>query len=113
MPTETNGNGKVLLRVRPRGFCAGVVRAVDIVELALEAYGAPVYVHHEIVHNTYVVEQLRRRGAIFVESIEDQWHGTNALYFRIRADDGNIYVLGYDEADDIWTVKSLRPNDLS
>jgi 4-hydroxy-3-methylbut-2-enyl diphosphate reductase len=47
-----------------------VVRAVDIVELALEAYGAPVYVHHEIVHNTYVVEQLRRRGAIFVESID-------------------------------------------
>ena len=68
-------NGKVLLRVRPRGFCAGVVRAVDIVELALEAYGAPVYVHHEIVHNTYVVEQLRRRGAIFVESIDDVPHG--------------------------------------
>jgi 4-hydroxy-3-methylbut-2-en-1-yl diphosphate reductase len=68
-------NGKILLRVRPRGFCAGVVRAVDIVELALEAYGAPVYVHHEIVHNTYVVEQLRRRGAIFVESIEDVPHG--------------------------------------
>lgn len=67
----TESNGKVLLRVRPRGFCAGVVRAVDIVELALEAYGAPVYVHHEIVHNTYVVEQLRRRGAIFVESIEE------------------------------------------
>ena len=65
--TET----KTLLRVRPRGFCAGVVRAVDIVELALEAYGAPVYVHHEIVHNTYVVEQLRRRGAIFVETITE------------------------------------------
>jgi 4-hydroxy-3-methylbut-2-enyl diphosphate reductase len=62
---------KILLRVRPRGFCAGVVRAVDIVELALEAYGAPVYVHHEIVHNTYVVEQLRRRGAIFVEAISE------------------------------------------
>jgi len=72
MLTDT---GKVLLRVRPRGFCAGVVRAVDIVELALEAYGAPVYVHHEIVHNTYVVEQLRRRGAIFVESIGDVPHG--------------------------------------
>jgi 4-hydroxy-3-methylbut-2-en-1-yl diphosphate reductase len=73
MRTETSG--KVLLRVRPRGFCAGVVRAVDIVELALEAYGAPVYVHHEIVHNTYVVEQLRRRGAIFVEAIGDVPHG--------------------------------------
>ena len=60
-----------LVRVRPRGFCAGVVRAVDIVELALEAYGNPVYVHHEIVHNRYVVDQLRRRGAIFVETIAD------------------------------------------
>ena len=67
----THTETKTLLRVRPRGFCAGVVRAVDIVELALEAYGAPVYVHHEIVHNTYVVEQLRRRGAIFVETISE------------------------------------------
>src|SRR5229473_641196 len=78
MPTATNG--KVLLRVRPRGFCAGVVRAVDIVELALEAYGAPVYVHHEIVHNTYVVEQLRRRGAIFVETIEEVPHGAVLVF---------------------------------
>ena len=46
------------MRVRPRGFCAGVVRAVDIVELALQAYGPPVYVHHEIVHNRYVVDQF-------------------------------------------------------
>ncbi|HJY86707.1 MAG TPA: 4-hydroxy-3-methylbut-2-enyl diphosphate reductase [Candidatus Acidoferrales bacterium] len=64
-------NGKTLLRVRPRGFCAGVVRAVDIVELALEAHGPPVYVHHEIVHNRYVVDQLRGRGAIFVETVEE------------------------------------------
>src|SRR5436309_76490 len=78
MPTASNG--KVLLRVRPRGFCAGVVRAVDIVELALEAYGAPVYVHHEIVHNTYVVEQLRRRGAIFVESIGEVPHGAVLVF---------------------------------
>ena len=77
---ETATNGKVLLRVRPRGFCAGVVRAVDIVELALEAYGAPVYVHHEIVHNTYVVEQLRRRGAIFVESIDAVPHGAVLVF---------------------------------
>jgi len=77
---QTATNGKVLLRVRPRGFCAGVVRAVDIVELALEAYGAPVYVHHEIVHNTYVVEQLRRRGAIFVESIADVPHGSVLVF---------------------------------
>jgi 4-hydroxy-3-methylbut-2-enyl diphosphate reductase len=57
--------------MRPRGFCAGVVRAVDIVELALQVYGSPVYVHHEIVHNRYVVEQLRQRGAIFVETVEE------------------------------------------
>jgi len=57
-----------------------VVRAVDIVELALEAYGATVYVHHEIVHNTYVVEQLRRRGAIFVESIDEVPHGAVLVF---------------------------------
>jgi 4-hydroxy-3-methylbut-2-enyl diphosphate reductase len=77
---ETPTEAKVLLRVRPRGFCAGVVRAVDIVELALEAYGAPVYVHHEIVHNTYVVEQLRRRGAIFVEAISEVPHGAVLVF---------------------------------
>src|SRR5437588_53371 len=72
---QNHHDGRVLLRVRPRGFCAGVVRAVDIVELALEAYGSPVYVHHEIVHNTYVVERVRRRGASFVESIGVVPHG--------------------------------------
>ena len=77
---QNSNNGKVLLRVRPRGFCAGVVRAVDIVELALEAYGAPVYVHHEIVHNTYVVEKLRRRGAIFVETIQEVPHGAVLVF---------------------------------
>jgi len=68
---DGKGEGKSLIRVRPRGFCAGVVRAVDIVELALQAYGPPVYVHHEIVHNRYVVEQLRHDGAIFVETVEE------------------------------------------
>jgi 4-hydroxy-3-methylbut-2-en-1-yl diphosphate reductase len=77
---DTQTDPKILLRVRPRGFCAGVVRAVDIVELALEAYGAPVYVHHEIVHNTYVVEQLRRRGAIFVETIGEVPHGAVLVF---------------------------------
>ena len=76
----TSTGAKTLLRVRPRGFCAGVVRAVDIVELALEAYGAPVYVHHEIVHNTYVVEQLRRRGAIFVEAIGEVPYGAVLVF---------------------------------
>ena len=77
---NTAGNGKMLLRVRPRGFCAGVVRAVDIVELALEVYGPPVYVHHEIVHNRYVVEQLRQRGAIFVETVTEVPHGAVLIF---------------------------------
>ena len=55
----------------PRGFCAGVVRAIDTVERALALYGAPVYVRHEIVHNRYVVESLRAKGAIFVEELEE------------------------------------------
>lgn len=56
---------------RPRGFCAGVVRAIEIVESALEKYGAPVYVVHEIVHNHRVVEDLRSRGAVFVETLDE------------------------------------------
>lgn len=56
---------------QPRGFCAGVVRAIEIVELALEIYRPPVYVFHEIVHNHHVVEDLRTRGAVFVESLDD------------------------------------------
>ncbi len=55
----------------PRGFCAGVDRAIKIVEMALEKWGAPVYVRHEIVHNRYVVDGLRARGAVFVEELED------------------------------------------
>ncbi|MEM9147920.1 MAG: 4-hydroxy-3-methylbut-2-enyl diphosphate reductase [Pseudomonadota bacterium] len=55
----------------PRGFCAGVVRAIEIVERALEKWGAPVYVRHEIVHNRYVVEELRDKGAVFVEELDE------------------------------------------
>lgn len=55
----------------PRGFCAGVVRAIEVVELCLERYGAPVYVKHEIVHNPYVVAELERKGAITVEEVEE------------------------------------------
>jgi 4-hydroxy-3-methylbut-2-enyl diphosphate reductase len=60
---------KILL-AQPRGFCAGVVRAIEIVEKALEAYGAPVYVRHEIVHNRHVVDRLRALGAVFVEELD-------------------------------------------
>jgi hypothetical protein len=61
---------KVLL-CSPRGFCAGVVRAIDSVEQALARYGAPVYVRHEIVHNRYVVESLKAKGAVFVEELDE------------------------------------------
>src|SRR5262249_19431811 len=67
---------KVLL-CSPRGFCAGVVRAIDTVERALAMYGKPVYVRHEIVHNRYVVDGLRQKGAIFVEEL-DEIPDTNA-----------------------------------
>jgi len=61
---------KILL-AQPRGFCAGVVRAIEIVERALEKYGPPVYVRHEIVHNKYVVESLKAKGAVFVEDLHE------------------------------------------
>ncbi len=60
-----------IILAEPRGFCAGVDRAVQIVELALEKYGAPIYVRHEIVHNRYVVDSLREKGAVFVEELDE------------------------------------------
>ncbi len=63
--------GLIVLIAAPRGFCAGVDRAIEIVERALQKYGAPVYVRHEIVHNRYVVEELKAKGAIFVEELDD------------------------------------------
>ncbi|MAK99948.1 MAG: 4-hydroxy-3-methylbut-2-enyl diphosphate reductase [Citromicrobium sp.] len=63
--------GLTILIASPRGFCAGVDRAIEIVERALEKYGAPVYVRHEIVHNRYVVEGLKAKGAIFVEELDE------------------------------------------
>jgi 4-hydroxy-3-methylbut-2-enyl diphosphate reductase len=74
MTAQASPGGKPPLKVvlcSPRGFCAGVVRAVDVVERALALYGAPVYVRHEIVHNRYVVEGLKAKGAIFVEELDE------------------------------------------
>jgi 4-hydroxy-3-methylbut-2-enyl diphosphate reductase len=64
----------------PRGFCAGVDRAITIVEKALEKYGAPIYVRHEVVHNEFVIENLKRKGAIFVEDMEDIPKGSHVIY---------------------------------
>jgi 4-hydroxy-3-methylbut-2-enyl diphosphate reductase len=69
-----------ILLAQPRGFCAGVDRAIEIVERALAQFGAPIYVRHEIVHNAYVVEDLRRKGAIFIEELADVPAG-NTLVF--------------------------------
>ena len=60
-----------ILLAAPRGFCAGVDRAIQIVELALTKYGSPVYVRHEIVHNRYVVDGLKEKGAVFVEELDE------------------------------------------
>lgn len=71
---------KEILLAQPRGFCAGVDRAIDIVERALIRFGAPIYVRHEIVHNAYVVEDLRKKGAIFIEELEDVPAGNTVVF---------------------------------
>ena len=70
-----------ILMCTPRGFCAGVVRAIEIVETALEKYGAPVYVRHEIVHNRFVVEDLEAKGAVFVEELDEIPDGDRPVVF--------------------------------
>ena len=69
-----------VLLAEPRGFCAGVDRAIEIVERALEQYGAPIYVRHEIVHNTYVVNDLKAKGAIFIEDLADVPPGATLIF---------------------------------
>src|SRR5213082_3727354 len=71
---------KTVLLLKPRGFCAGVVRAIDIVRIALETFGAPIYVRKEIVHNRHVVDELAAKGAIFVDSVEDVPSGARVIY---------------------------------
>jgi 4-hydroxy-3-methylbut-2-enyl diphosphate reductase len=74
------GLGAEILLAQPRGFCAGVDRAIDIVERAIELHGAPIYVRHEIVHNRYVVEDLRNKGAIFIEELEEAPSGSMVIF---------------------------------
>lgn len=69
-----------ILLANPRGFCAGVDRAIEIVERALELFGAPIYVRHEVVHNRFVVDRLSRRGAVFVDDIEDVPDGCTVIF---------------------------------
>src|SRR6202042_2145467 len=71
---------KRVLLLKPRGFCAGVVRAIDIVRIALETFGAPIYVRKEIVHNSYVVTDLAKKGAIFVNELDEVPEGARVIY---------------------------------
>ena len=71
---------KEILLAQPRGFCAGVDRAIEIVERALKQFGAPIYVRHEIVHNAYVVSDLKSKGAIFIENLEDVPAGNTLIF---------------------------------
>jgi 4-hydroxy-3-methylbut-2-en-1-yl diphosphate reductase len=75
-----NGEEKKIYLLRPRGFCAGVVRAIDVVKIALDLYGPPVYVRKEIVHNKHVVDELRTAGAIFVEELQEVPAGGRAIF---------------------------------
>jgi 4-hydroxy-3-methylbut-2-enyl diphosphate reductase len=74
------GAEKKIFLLKPRGFCAGVVRAIDVVKIALELYGRPVYVRKEIVHNKHVVDELREAGAIFVEELHEVPSGGRAIF---------------------------------
>ena len=94
---------KILLSA-PRGFCAGVERAIEIVEKSIQKYGAPVYVRHEIVHNKYVVDDLKNKGAIFVEELEEIDDKTRPVIFSAHGvpkkiqDDAKNYNLTYIDA---------------
>ncbi len=86
----------------PRGFCAGVDRAIEIVERAIEKHGAPIYVRHEVVHNKYVVSNLKKKGAIFVEEVEEAPKGSVVIFSAhgvsqaVRKDAAEISDIIYD-----------------
>ena len=71
---------KKVILLKPRGFCAGVVRAIDVVKIALDLYGSPIYVRKEIVHNRHVVDQLREAGAVFVEELDEVPEGARVIF---------------------------------
>src|SRR5947199_2215617 len=75
-----DGEEKKTYLLKPRGFCAGVVRAIDVVKIALDLYGPPVYVRKEIVHNKHVVDELREAGAVFIEEVEEVPTGARAIF---------------------------------
>src|SRR4051794_37656278 len=78
--TRSHTAPKRILLLKPRGFCAGVVRAIDVVKIALKAYGAPIWVRKEIVHNKHVVDELREAGAIFVDELNEVPVGARVIF---------------------------------
>src|SRR5437764_2006513 len=74
------GADKKIFLLKPRGFCAGVVRAIDVVKIALDLYGPPVWVRKEIVHNKHVVDELREAGAIFVDELDEVPEGARVIF---------------------------------
>src|SRR5271166_4395634 len=94
-------SGKKIILLRPRGFCAGVVRAIDVVKIALNLYGAPIYVRKEIVHNRHVVDELRGAGAVFVEELDEAPEGSRVIFsahgvspaVRAQARERNLKVI--------------------
>ena len=88
---------KIIL-ANPRGFCAGVDRAISIVELALEIHGAPIYVRHEVVHNRFVVNGLRERGAIFVEELSEVPDGAIVIFSAHGVSQaGEVWIRNYED----------------
>jgi (E)-4-hydroxy-3-methyl-but-2-enyl pyrophosphate reductase (IPP and DMAPP forming) len=80
MSSPTSDHQAEIVLAEPRGFCAGVDRAIDIVERALELFGAPIYVRHEIVHNRYVVNDLREKGAVFIDELDEAPAGATVVF---------------------------------
>lgn len=105
---------KEILLAQPRGFCAGVHRAIEIVERALTEYGAPIYVRHEIVHNFYVVDSLRNKGAIFVEELDEVPEGSTVIFSAhgvskaIRQEAGNRGLTIFDATCPLVTKVHLE-----
>src|SRR5437763_16900722 len=83
-PTPASQREKIgvmeVLLANPRGFCAGVERAIEIVERALKLHGAPIYVRHEIVHNKFVVDDLKQKGAVFIEELDEVPAGSTVIF---------------------------------
>ena len=104
-----------LLIAAPRGFCAGVDRAIRIVELALEKHGAPVYVRHEIVHNKFVVDSLKAKGAIFVEELDQVPDGVPVVFSSHgvpKAVPAKAEERGLEEEQDEYEAEELRQENV-